>query len=69
MLNVITIIPLLGRPIELLLTVWTLLAVTVAVRCAMTITMLKAALISLLCLPVVQIVPIVIQVVAQQFVN
>jgi len=68
-LNVITLLPLLGRPIELILAAWTLLAITVAVRKAMTITTLQAALISFACFPVIQIVPIVIQVVAQQFTN
>jgi hypothetical protein len=66
-LNVITLLPLLGRPIELIFAGWTLLAVTVSVRRVMMITMLQAALISLACFPVIQIVPIVIQVVAQQF--
>ena len=66
-LNVITILPLLGRPLDLILSAWTLLAVTVAVRRAMTVTMLRAALISLVSFPVVQIVPILIQVIAQQF--
>lgn len=66
-LNFITMLPLLGRPIELILSAWTLLAITVAVKRAMSITMLRAVLISLVCFPVVQIVPILIQVVAQQF--
>lgn len=65
-LNFLTILPLLGRPIELILSGWTFLAVTVAVR-TMTITMLQAALISFVCFPVVQIVPILVQVIAQQF--
>lgn len=69
MLNVITIIPTLGRPIELILAAWTVLAVTVAVRQAMPTTTLGAALMSAVCFPVIQIVPIVIQVVAQQFRN
>jgi hypothetical protein len=68
-LNVITLIPLLGRPIELILAAWTLLAVMVVIRKAMTISTLWAALISLACFPVIQIVPIAIQVVAQQFTN
>lgn len=68
-LNVMTIIPLLGRPIELILDVWTLLAVTVAVRRAMSIATLRAASISLACFPVILIVPILIQVLAQQFTN
>lgn len=66
-LNFITIIPLLGRPIELILSAWTALAITVAVSQAMNITMFRAVLISLVCFPVVQIVPILIQAVAQQY--
>lgn len=66
-LNFITIIPLLGRPIELILSAWTVLAITVAVKSAMNITMLRAVLISLVCFPVVQIVPILIQVITQRF--
>lgn len=65
--NVITLIPLLGTAIELMLAVWTLLAVTVAVRQAVKITIIQAILISLVSFPVVQIVPTVIQIVAQQF--
>lgn len=69
LLIMMTVIPLFGRLIELMLAAWTLLAVIVAVRRAMTINTFGAALISLACFPVVQIVPIVIQVVAQQFTN
>lgn len=65
--NVINIVPLLGRPLELILAAWTVLAAIVAVRRVMATTTLKAAIISIICFPVVQIVPIVIQVVAQQF--
>jgi hypothetical protein len=66
-LNFLTIIPLLGRPIELILSTWTVLAVTIAVSSAMNISMLRAVLISMVCVPVVQIVPILIQVLSQQF--
>lgn len=66
-LNFLILLPLFGRPIELILSVWTLLAVSVAVAKAMNITTLRAALISSICYPVVQIVPILIQVVGQQF--
>jgi Yip1 domain len=65
-LNVMTVIPLLGRPIELILAAWTLLAVTIAVRQAMTLTTLQAALLSLACFPVIQIVSLVVQVMVQQ---
>ncbi len=67
LLMFITIIPVIGRAIELLLSVWTLYAVILAVSEAMHITKLRAALISLVSFPVVQIVPILIQVIAQQF--
>lgn len=65
--NVLTLIPLLGTSIELLLAVWTLLAVAVVVREAMKISIIQAALISLVSFPVIQIVSAVIQVVSQQF--
>ena len=65
-LNFLILLPLFGRPIELILSVWTFLAVSVAVAKAMNITILRAALISFVCFPVVQIVPILIQVVGQQ---
>jgi hypothetical protein len=68
-LNIITLIPLLGRPIELILAAWTLLAVTVAVRKAMNTKTRWAVLISFVSFPVIQLVPIMIQVVAQQFAN
>lgn len=67
LLMFITIIPVLGRAVELLLSVWTLYAVILAVSKAMNITKLRAALISILSFPIVQIVPILIQVIAQQF--
>ena len=68
-LNFLTLIPLLGRPIELLLAGWTLLAVIVAVRQALTISTLWAAMISLVSFPLIQIVTGVIQVAVQQFTN
>lgn len=68
-LNFLTLIPLLGRPIELVLSVWTLLAVIVAVRQALTIKMFWAAMIGLANFPFIQIVTGVIQVAAQQFRN
>ncbi len=65
--DVATIIPLLGTAIDLLLALWTLLAVAVVVHKAMRITMVQAVLISFVSFPVIQIVSTVIQVVAQQF--
>lgn len=47
-LNFLTLIPLLGRPIELLLAVWSLLAVIVAVRQGLDIPTWQSALICLL---------------------
>ncbi len=67
LLSFITVLPVLGRAIELILSLWTLYAVILAVSKGMRITKPQAALISLLSFPVVQIVPILIQVVAQQF--
>lgn len=46
-LNFLTVIPLLGRPIELLLSLWSLLAVIVAVRQGLDIKTRQAALISI----------------------
>lgn len=68
-LNFLTLLPLLGRPIELVLAVWTLLAVIVAVRQALSISTLWAATISLASFPLIQIVTGVIQVAAQQLTN
>jgi hypothetical protein len=47
-LNFLTLIPLLGRPIELLLSIWSLLAVIVAVRQGLDIKTRQAALISVM---------------------
>ncbi|MCU0548237.1 MAG: YIP1 family protein [Leptolyngbya sp. Prado105] len=68
-LNVLTLIPLFGRPIELILAAWTLLAVTIAVQRVMRITMLQATVISFVSFPVIQIVSTVVQVLSQQFKN
>lgn len=46
-LNVLTLVPLLGRPIELMLAVWSLLAVIVAVRQGLDISTRRAALLCL----------------------
>lgn len=67
LLNFTTVLPVLGRAIELILSLWTLYAVILAVSKAMNISKLRAALMSVLSFPIVQIVPILIQVVAQQF--
>lgn len=66
-LNFLILLPLFGRPVELILSWWTFLAVSVAVAKAMNISTLRAALISFVSFPVVQIVPILIQVIGQQF--
>ncbi|KJH71064.1 hypothetical protein [Aliterella atlantica] len=68
-LDVVTIIPLFGRPIELILAAWTLLAVTIAVHRVMRIAILQAAIISFVSFPVIQIVSTAIQVMSQQFRN
>jgi hypothetical protein len=47
-LNFLTLIPLLGRPIELLLAVWSLLAIVVAVRQGLDIRTIWALLLSLI---------------------
>lgn len=54
-LNFLTLIPLLGRPIELGLAVWSLLAVIVAVRQGLDISTRWAALICLIGWPLVQV--------------
>lgn len=68
-LNFATLIPLLGRPIELVLAAWTLLAVIVAVRQALHISLLRAVTIALVSFSLLQIVTGTIQVAAQQFTN
>jgi hypothetical protein len=47
-LNFLTLVPLLGRPIELILSIWSLLAVIVAVRQGLDIGTRRAALISVI---------------------
>ncbi len=54
-LNFLTLIPLLGEPIELVLSVWSLLAVIVAVRQGLDINTTWAAVICLLGWPLIQI--------------
>ncbi|MBW4632136.1 MAG: YIP1 family protein [Iphinoe sp. HA4291-MV1] len=65
-LNFLTVIPLLGRPIELILAVWSLLAVIVAVRQGLDISTTRAAIICLLGWPLIQIVIGLVQVTEQQ---
>lgn len=54
-LNFLNLIPLLGRPIELVLSVWSLLAVIVAVRQGLDINTLWSSIICLLGWPLIQI--------------
>jgi hypothetical protein len=54
-LNFLTVIPLLGRPLELLLALWSLLAVIVAVRQGLDINTRRATAICLVGWPLVQI--------------
>lgn len=54
-LNFLTLIPLLGHPIELVLSIWSLLAVIVAVRQGLDINTLWASAICLLGWPLIQI--------------
>lgn len=54
-LNFLTLIPLLGQPIQLLLAIWSLLAVIVAVRQGLDIRTRRAALICLVGWPLIQI--------------
>jgi glucan phosphoethanolaminetransferase (alkaline phosphatase superfamily) len=64
-LNFLTLIPLLGRPIELVLAVWTLLAAIIAVRQGLDISTRKAALICLVGWPLIQIAIGFVQVLEQ----
>ena len=54
-LNFLTLIPLLGHPLELVLSVWSLLAVIVAVRQGLDISTLWASVICLIGWPLIQI--------------
>lgn len=65
-LNFLTLIPLLGRPIELILAVWSLLAVIIAVRQGLDISTRKAALICLVGWPLIQIAIGFVQVLEQK---
>ncbi|BAY12835.1 hypothetical protein NIES2098_60260 [Calothrix sp. NIES-2098] len=68
-LNFLTLIPLLGRPIELILAVWSLLAVIVAVRQGLDITTRRAAFICLVGWPLIQIAIGFVQVLQQQLIR
>jgi hypothetical protein len=67
-LNFLTLIPLLGRPIELILAIWSLLAVVVAVRQGLDISTRRAALICLVGFPLIQTAIGFIQVLQQKLV-
>ena len=62
MLNFLTLIPLLGQPIERVLAVWSLLAVIVGVRQGLDISTNKATLICLVGWPVIQVIVSFLQV-------
>lgn len=68
-LNFLTLIPLLGRPIELVLSAWSLLAVIVAVRQGLDINTRASALICLIGWPLIQIAIGFVQVFEQELVN
>lgn len=68
-LNFLTLIPLLGRPIELILSVWSLLAVIIAVRQGLDISTRRAALICLVGWPLIQIAIGLVQVFEQAIVD
>ncbi|MDX2217148.1 MAG: YIP1 family protein [Oculatellaceae cyanobacterium bins.114] len=68
-LNFLTLIPLLGRPIELILAVWSLLAVIVAVRQGLDITTRRAIFICLLGWPLIQVAIGLLQMLEQELVK
>lgn len=68
-LNFLTLIPLLGRPIELFLAVWSLLAIIVAVRQGLDITTRRATFICLVGWPLIQIAIGSVQVLQQQLIR
>jgi hypothetical protein len=67
-LNFLTLVPLFGRPIELGLAAWSLLAVIVAVRQGLDIRLRRAAVICLIGVPLIQLAIGFVQVMEQQFV-
>lgn len=68
-LNFLTLIPLLGRPIELVLAVWSLLAAIVAVRQGLDITTRRAVFICLVGWPLIQVAIGFLQVLEQELVK
>lgn len=68
-LNFLTVIPLLGRPIELVLSVWSLLAAIVAVRQGLDIKTRSAAIICLVGWPLIQVAIGFVQVFEQYLVK
>ena len=68
-LNFLTLIPLLGRPIELVLSVWSLLAVIVAVRQGLDISTNRATIICLVGWPLVQVTIGLVQIWEQSLVK
>jgi len=68
-LNFLTLIPLLGRSLELVLALWSLLAVIVAVRQGLDISTRSAALICLVGWPLIQVAIGFVQVLEQQLVR
>lgn len=66
MLNFLTLIPLLGAPIERVLAIWSLLAVIVAVRQGLDISTGRAALICLVGWPLIQVAINFVQVFQQE---
>lgn len=68
-LNFLTLIPLLGRPIELVLAAWTLLAVVVAVRQGLDISTRRAIFIGFLGWPLIQVAIGFLQVLEQELVG
>jgi len=69
LLNFLNLIPLLGRAIELILGLWSLLAVIIAVRQALHITTRKAAFICLIAWPLIQTAVGFIQILQQKVVQ
>lgn len=67
-LNFLTLIPLLGRPIEFILAVWSLLAAIVAVRQGLDISTRRAAFICLVGFPLIQTAIGLVQILQQKLI-
>lgn len=67
--NFLTLIPLLGRPIELILAVWSLLAAIVAVHQGLDLSIRRAAVICLMGFPLIQLAIGFVQVMEQELVK